>query len=170
MDNVTNFKTTFYLSLLVYLLVSVVGYQYLLKPIIEKRKENKFLLSQRLGIENVAEKIKKKKTRLNELDTSLFKFDQGKEVFTEVASFCKQHQLSIEYKEPTEELMDKFLISNNEITVQGGFKSIVQLVYFIEKELGWVDQCKFFTSENRNGRKSTEILQCEIHFKNMQSK
>ena len=40
MNKVTNFKRVFYLSFLIYLLIGIVGYRYLVKPILEKKWGN----------------------------------------------------------------------------------------------------------------------------------
>ena len=170
MGEVTNFKRIFYLSFLIYLLIAIVGYRYLVKPIVEKNHEIKFVQSQGFDTDNAPSLLEQKRLKLRHLDKQLFKFDLEKDVFSDITSFCDEHHLAIEYNEPTEDLLGDFLISTNEITLQGEFKPIVQLINLIEQELGWVDQCDFNKEEKRSGRKTIDILQCHIRFKNMKAK
>ena len=135
----------------------------------KKNGEIKFVKSQGFDVDNASSILEQKQTMLEQLDEQLYKFDREKDVFSDITSFCDEYELALEYNEPTEESIDNYLVSINEITVQGKFKPIVQLINLIEQELGWVEQCDFNKEEKLRARKSNDDLQCFIRFKNMSS-
>lgn len=166
MGEVTNFKRAYYGSFIIYVLLIVVLFKYLILPNVSRYKSMQVLSSPEASGQDILNTIDLKKNELNQLDQLLFKFDSGQNAFGLITNFCEQNELSIEYREPELDSKGNYSISSNEIVVAGNFKSMVLLIYEIERKLGWVNSCTFTKEDMSNGRTSKEILKCQIKFKN----
>ncbi len=117
------------------------------------------------------QQIKQFRDQLSLLEESLIQSNYNRQVlFEAVNTFCESHELKLDYFHPEQRYVhNDYEIITNKVEVEGDYKSIVELIYYLEQEqkLGHIVSTNFEKKEER--RTKRKYLTAEIYIQNIQT-
>jgi len=115
--------------------------------------------------------IKQLRNQLALLEESLVQSNYNRQaLFEAVNTFCESHELKLDYFHPEQRYIhDDYQIITNKVEVEGAYKNIVELIYYLEQEqkLGHIASTNFERKEER--RTKRKYLTAEIYIQNIQT-
>jgi len=117
------------------------------------------------------QQIKQFQDQLSLLEVSLIQSDYNRQVlFEAVNTFCDAQSLKLDHFHPEQRYIhNDYEIITNKIEVEGVYKDIVELIYYLEQEqrLGHIASTNFVKKEER--RTKRKYLTAEIYIQNIQT-
>jgi len=172
MLNISYKKKVLYLlaGLLIFM---IIGYQFSIKRTLQLRQEYKEYRKQINSISNAPQKIGKLRQRINNIEstinTSSVKGKNYQENILEACgSFCRRYELTLkEFPKTHIYTQDDYHIETNIVRIQGTFKGIVRLIYYLEceKQVGNLVSVRFKTHKDR--RTERTYLISELFLQNI---
>lgn len=164
-------KQRFQLLLAGFILLLIIAYVFSIRNtvdayIISKRQQHSLE-----DVSNAPQRIKQFQDQLASLDHSLVQSDYNRQqLFESVNTFCESQDLKLDYFHPEQRFLhNDYEIITNKVEVEGTYKSIVRLIYYLEYEqkLGHIASTNFEQKEER--RTKRKYLTAEIYIQNIQS-
>lgn len=154
-------------------LACVVVFQVAIKPTFDSRKtykEEKQLLE---SLSTAPQEIKLLSDKLNVINQNLKSdnttiYDIRDDLLEEISNFCvKNHIHVFSYPELHIYNNKSFIIESNRIVLKGTFKHLLQLIYYMETNVGFsrIASIRYYTELNRKTKK--EELYLEMIFQNI---
>lgn len=160
----SNFKNIYYALFLIFALGGLFSYRYFIHHMIDNYKQLRLIQTSVQDTNNIEAQLIAKKQTLDVLNDRLFKFDTSRDAFNILTGFCSANSVKLDYKTPKKVQIDNVAKIENEIIVEGEFKSIVELMYLIENEFGWVESCSFYKENRRVNNRVFKKLKAKIYF------
>ena len=155
---------------MVTLLLGLIVYQFNIKRTLKTYQEYSTLQEDIKRAENINDEIAKYEQELKVLEQSSLQIYNKEKLLELVINFCRDHDLLIKtYPQAEKNIENNFVIVTNRIEVEGLYRDIVKLVYFLEQQekIGSVAHLHFFLIKDR--KKKRNVLRSEIILRNLES-
>ncbi|MCT4603988.1 MAG: hypothetical protein N4A59_13950 [Marinifilum sp.] len=149
------------------LLVFLMVYSLTISNTIDLSKQVKQLKSQVEKLGDAPLQVQILKKRLGEIEERIGNHSgtiTQEEIFNELSVYCKKNGLTMrEFPVPHELLKDDYLLQTHQVEIEGSFRRLVKLIYFLEQEtyLGKVAATKFLLKKDKRTRE--EYLSLSVY-------